>query len=105
MFLPQNLSRAVNWIPTAPVNPMTGKPSEVIYEDGIYVGYRYYQTFHVKTAYPFGYGLSYTQFKYSNLILGSTSFKDKMQVSVTVTNTGNSCREGSGGIVFDCTRR
>jgi beta-glucosidase len=74
--------------PNAPGNPMMGKPSEVIYEDGIYVGYRYYQTFHVKTAYPFGFGLSYTQFKYSNLALSSPSFKDHLQVSVTVTNTG-----------------
>jgi beta-glucosidase len=76
--------------PTAPGNPMMGKPSEVIYEDGIYVGYRYYQSFHVKTAYPFGYGLSYTQFKYSNLMLSSASFKDHLQATVTITNTGNS---------------
>ena len=74
--------------PNAPGNPMMGKPSEVIYEDGIYVGYRYYQSFHVKTAYPFGYGLSYTQFKYSNLILSSPTFTGSLQVSVTVTNTG-----------------
>jgi beta-glucosidase len=74
--------------PTAPSVPMRGKPSEVIYEDGIYVGYRYYQTFHVKTAYPFGYGLSYTKFKYSDLSLSSNSFKDHLQASVTVTNTG-----------------
>jgi len=69
-------------------NPMMGKPSEVIYEDGIYVGYRYYQSFHVKTAYPFGYGLSYTKFEYSNLKLNSGSFSENLQVSVTVTNTG-----------------
>ena len=75
--------------PNAPGNPMMGKPSEVIYEDGIYVGYRYYLSFHVKTAYPFGYGLSYTQFKYSNLVLSSTTFRDHLQASVTVTNTGN----------------
>jgi beta-glucosidase len=69
-------------------NPMRGRASEVIYEDGIYVGYRYYQSFHLKTAYPFGYGLSYTKFKYSNLALSSTSFKDKLLVNVTVTNNG-----------------
>jgi beta-glucosidase len=74
--------------PTAPALPMRGKPSEVIYEDGIYVGYRYYQSFHVKTAYPFGYGMSYTKFKYSELSLSSSSFKNDLQVSVTVTNTG-----------------
>jgi beta-glucosidase len=74
--------------PNAPGNPMMGKPSEVIYEDGIYVGYRYYQSFHVKTAYPFGYGLSYTKFNYSNLGLSSGSFKNKLLVNVTVTNTG-----------------
>jgi beta-glucosidase len=69
-------------------NPMMGKPSEVIYEDGIYVGYRYYQSFHVKTAYPFGYGLSYTKFDYSNLAISSASFSGNLQVSVTVTNSG-----------------
>ncbi len=74
--------------PNAPGNPMMGKPSEVIYEDGIYVGYRYYLSFHVKTAYPFGYGISYTQFKYSSLVLSSGSFRDHLQASVTVTNTG-----------------
>jgi beta-glucosidase len=74
---------------SAPRNPMMGKPSEVIYEDGIYVGYRYFQSFHIKTSYPFGFGLSYTQFKYSNLVISSPSFKDHLQATVTVTNTGN----------------
>jgi beta-glucosidase len=74
--------------PSAKGNPMMGKPAEVIYEDGIYVGYRYYQSFRVKTAYPFGYGLSYTTFGYSNLTLSSDLFKDPLQVNVTVTNTG-----------------
>ena len=70
------------------MNPMIGTPSEVIYEEGIYVGYRYYNKFNVKTAYSFGYGLSYTHFKYSNLKLSSTSFSDKITATVTITNTG-----------------
>lgn len=72
----------------APVSFMIGKPSEVVYAEDIYVGYRYYNTFNVNTAYEFGYGLSYTQFVYSNLKISSTEFKDKLTVSVEVKNTG-----------------
>jgi beta-glucosidase len=63
-------------------------PAEVTYEEGIYVGYRYYNTFNIKPAYDFGYGLSYTNFTYSNLKLSSTSFNDKITISVDITNTG-----------------
>jgi beta-glucosidase len=68
---------------------MGGRPSEVTYEEGIYVGYRYYNTFDVKTAYPFGYGLSYTTFKYSDLKLSSKTFNGSVTATVTVTNTGD----------------
>ena len=70
-------------------SPMGGHPSEVTYEEGIYVGYRYYNTFDVKTAYPFGYGLSYTTFKYSDLKLSSKTFNGSVTATVTVTNTGD----------------
>jgi beta-glucosidase len=63
-------------------------PAEVTYEDGIYVGYRYYNTFGVKPAYEFGYGLSYTTFNYSNLKLSSSNFNGSLTATVTVTNTG-----------------
>jgi len=63
-------------------------PAEVTYEDGIYVGYRYYNTFKVDPAYEFGFGLSYTTFNYSDLKLSSNDFKGKLAVTVTVTNTG-----------------
>jgi beta-glucosidase len=61
---------------------------KVIYKEGIYVGYRYYNTFGVKTSYEFGYGLSYTNFTYSNLKLSSNTFKDRITVTVDVKNTG-----------------
>ena len=67
---------------------MRSIPAEVTYEEGIYVGYRYYNTFNVATAYEFGYGLSYTSFGYSNLTLSSNTFKGKITATVTVTNTG-----------------
>lgn len=64
------------------------RPKDVVYEEGIYVGYRYYNSFDVRTSYPFGYGLSYTSFAYSNLKLSSSTFKGSIQATVTITNTG-----------------
>ncbi len=63
-------------------------PAEVTHEEGVYVGYRYYNSFNVKTAYEFGYGLSYTNFSYSNLKRSSSSFKGKLIITIDVTNTG-----------------
>lgn len=64
------------------------KPVNTFYNEGIYVGYRYYTTFGVSVSYPFGYGLSYTRFEYNGLRLGGSSFNGGMEVSVEVTNTG-----------------
>ena len=69
-------------------NPMVGRPSEVTYQDGIYVGYRYYDSFKVKPAYEFGYGLSYTTFKISDVKLSSAVFKGSISVTLSVKNTG-----------------
>jgi beta-glucosidase len=63
-------------------------PAEVIYEEGIYVGYRYFNTFNVKPSYEFGYGLSYTTFSYENLKLSSSTFNSKLTATVSVKNTG-----------------
>ncbi|MDR0907506.1 MAG: beta-glucosidase [Rikenellaceae bacterium] len=57
------------------------------YEEGIYVGYRYFDTFDKQVAYPFGYGKSYTTFAYSDARI--TAEGDCYTVSVTVTNTGD----------------
>lgn len=67
---------------------MSRTPWEVVYEEDIYVGYRYYSTFDVPVAYEFGYGLSYTNFEYSNLKLSSENFKGKITISINVKNTG-----------------
>jgi beta-glucosidase len=60
------------------------------YRESIFVGYRYYETAGKKVAYPFGYGLSYTTFAYSNLTLSQPAWKagKKLSVSVRITNTG-----------------
>jgi beta-glucosidase len=68
-------------------NPFNNKPSEATYDEGIYVGYRYYDTFRVKPAYEFGYGLSYTNFSYGDVKV-TASLNDKVIVTVPIKNTG-----------------
>jgi len=63
-------------------------PKDVRYEEGVYVGYRYFNTFKVKPSYEFGYGSSYTTFDYSDVKVSSPTFNDKLTVSLTVKNTG-----------------
>lgn len=65
------------------------KPEQVIYKEGIYVGYRYFNTFNVKPAYEFGYGLSYTTFKFDNLKLSSKQLASNITATVDVTNSGS----------------
>jgi beta-glucosidase len=57
------------------------------YEEDIYVGYRYFDSFEVPVSYPFGYGLSYTTFEYSDAKISQKN--DLYDVTVTVKNTGN----------------
>ena len=67
-----------------------GEGDMVEYREGIFVGYRYYDKKKMDVLFPFGYGLSYTTFAYSNLRVDKESMKDTdtMAVSVDVTNTG-----------------
>ena len=65
-------------------------PRTVEYRESIYVGYRYYDTAKKEVAYPFGHGLSYTEFEYSDLKLSAKKVNEgeKLTVSFTVKNTG-----------------
>ena len=67
-----------------------GSAGVVRYGEGLYIGYRYYDAREVPVLFPFGFGLSYTTFSYSNARLSSSSFKDVegLKVSVDITNTG-----------------
>jgi beta-glucosidase len=88
--LPDSFPLTYDDVPSAKSFP--GIPAEdpvnSFYGEGIYVGYRYYDSFDVPTAYEFGYGMSYTTFEYSGLELSSDTFSTKLDVSVNVTNTG-----------------
>ena len=59
------------------------KSNQVLYKEGLFVGYRYYQSAKVKVRYPFGYGLSYTTFSYSDIKVSEEG------VSFRLKNTGN----------------
>ena len=68
-----------------------GDPFKNYYKEDIYVGYRYFETFAKdKVLYPFGYGLSYTTFSYSDITLDKSSMNinGEITATVTVTNTG-----------------
>ena len=67
-----------------------GENGKVLYSEGIFVGYRYYDAKKIEPLFPFGYGLSYTTFDYSNLRISPRDLKigDQMHVTVDVRNTG-----------------
>ncbi|MDE5052900.1 glycoside hydrolase family 3 C-terminal domain-containing protein [Niallia taxi] len=67
-------------VPSSSYYPGQQATSE--HKEGLFIGYRYYETANVPVRYPFGYGLSYTTFEFSNLMI------DKFTVSFDLTNTG-----------------
>ena len=99
-----------------PISNANGGKSNryVVYQEGIYNGYKYVETRYEDTvlktnnvgtfdynsvvAFPFGYGLSYSSFSYSNFKVKENSEEDSYELSVTVTNTGD--KEGKEGVDF-----
>lgn len=77
-------------VPSATNFPFAvGDSSTVRYEEDIYVGYRHYNTHHVVPLYEFGYGLSYTEFEYTDLKLKTKELADTITITVKVKNAGN----------------
>lgn len=75
-------------VPSADIYEDGGKQAQ--YQEGLYVGYRYFDTAKVDVAFPFGYGLSYTEFEYSDLSLSKKSIKagEELIIKATVRNSG-----------------
>ena len=69
----------------------SGNGKKVEYREGVFVGYRYYDTKKMQVRFPFGHGLSYTRFEYSNLQVSKENMTDNetLQVSFKVKNVGN----------------
>ncbi|MGN6099631.1 MAG: glycoside hydrolase family 3 C-terminal domain-containing protein, partial [Devosia sp.] len=95
--LPQSFPRRWADNPTQSQDPEVypGKDGKVRYEEGIFIGYRHYDRMGIAPLFPFGYGLSYTEFSLSGLELDDSRFEadGTVGVSFTVTNTG--ARAGS----------
>lgn len=60
----------------------------VLYGEDVFVGYRYYEKLQRQVAFPFGYGLSYTNFEFANLKVSADEKNDKLTITVDVKNTG-----------------
>ena len=77
------------------VNNFPGNPATVEYRESIYIGYRYYEKANKKVRFPFGFGLSYTEFRYSDLRLDRREMADneRLTLSFRVKNVG--ARDGA----------
>ena len=84
---------------TPSYNYFPGKELTVEYREAIYIGYRYYDTAEIKVLFPFGFGLSYTTFEYSNLTV------DKDKVSFDITNTGTFDGAEVAQLYISCTSK
>jgi len=89
--MPFTFPVSLNDSPAFALNSYPGENLNTTYKEGILVGYRWYDTKNIEPLYCFGYGLSYTNFAYTNLSTDKTNYKlnDKIAVTVVVKNTGN----------------
>ncbi len=81
----------ITYSDTPAKNNFPGNPASVEYRESIYIGYRYYDKANKNVRYPFGFGLSYTTFEYSDIRLDKTAMNenDILNVSFKVKNTGD----------------
>jgi len=93
--LPVTFPASLSQVPASTTAQFPGNGSEVLYSEGVDVGYRWYDANGTTPLFPFGYGLSYTTFAFSGLRLSSASVTGTgdVRVSATITNTGR--RTGS----------
>ncbi len=89
--LPFTFPKKLSDVPAQVNGSFPGKDGVTHYKEGILVGYRWYDTKEIAPLYPFGYGLSYTTFRFSDLKTNKKTFhkKDTIQVTVRLKNEGN----------------
>jgi beta-glucosidase len=87
--LPVTFPSSLSQVPAQTTAQWPGTATGVTYSEGVDIGYRWYQSQNITPAFPFGYGLSYTKFSFSNLNVGSFNANGQATVTATVTNSGS----------------
>jgi beta-glucosidase len=87
--LPVTFPSSLSQVPAQTQAQWPGTSTGVTYSEGVDIGYRWYQASNITPAFPFGFGLSYTDFSFSNLTVGAFSADGTATVTATVTNTGS----------------
>ena len=87
--LPVTFPSSLSQVPAQTQAQWPGTSAGVNYSEGVNVGYRWYQSQGITPLYPFGYGLSYTNFTFSSLNVGAFNANGKATVTATITNTGS----------------
>ena len=86
--LPITIPAAANQVCANTTAQFPGVLGHVTYSEGLQVGYRWYDANNVTPLFPFGFGLSYTTFGYSNLTVSAVSPSGQVQIGFDLTNTG-----------------
>ena len=87
--LPVSFPKSLADVPAHSVQQFPGANDRIEYSEGMKVGYRWYDSQNIEPLFPFGFGLSYTTFGFSNLQVGAVAANGSATVSATVTNTGS----------------
>ena len=87
--LPVTFPAAADEVPANTPAQFPGEKGHVAYVEGLDIGYRWFDANHVTPRFPFGHGLSYTTFGYSNLTVSAVSPSGQVQIGLDVSNTGS----------------
>jgi len=87
--LPVTFPASLSQVPAQTEAQWPGTSTGVDFSEGVDIGYRWYQSQNITPLFPFGYGLSYTKFSFSNLKVGAFNANGDATVTATITNTGS----------------
>src|SRR3954447_25377014 len=87
--LPVTFPAVSNQVPASTIEQYPGTNLQVFYSEGLLMGYRWYDQSNVAPQFPFGHGLSYTTFGYSNLTVSAVSPSGQATIEMDVRNTGS----------------